>query len=286
MAGSLEIPSRTNRRYQKNESEGFSLSTTGRSQRLPGFSDVDLKIHHAIGSVPYLNARPLHWTIREPVAFLEPSQLVTELAAGKLQAALVPVVEVLENAHAYHIVNGVAIGSLNSVYSVVLVHTLAIARLKTVALDPASKTSNQLIRVLLEKYYRLTPRYVSPDEPAEGQLIIGDPAIAYRQSHPDERYFDLAQSWHAHTGLPFVFAVWAIRRDAPDAEGLAKNLRAAARAGLAARGDIARSHFEFCYLTEHLYYHLGNPQKKAISTFAADLVEIGCLAKNPELSYI
>jgi chorismate dehydratase len=262
------------------------MSNTGRSQRLPGFAAADWKPDHAIGSVPYLNARPLHWTIQEPVTFLEPSQLVVELAAGRLQAGLVPVVEALENADTYHIVDGVAIGSLNSVYSVVLVHMLPIVRLKTVALDPASKTSNLLIRVLLQKYYRVSPRYVSPDEPAEGQLIIGDPAIAYRQSHPDERYLDLAQSWHAHTGLPFVFAVWAVRRDAPDAESLAKNLRAAAKAGLAARGEIAHNHFEFRYLTDHLYYHLGNPQKKAISVFASNLVEIGQLAKNPELSYI
>lgn len=244
------------------------------------------KVSRVLGSVPYLNARPLHWTLREPVTFLEPSQLVVELAEGRLQAGLIPVFEVLESAHLYHIVNGVAIGSLNSVYSVVLTHMLPVVRLKTVALDPASKTSNQLIRVLLQKYYRLKPQYVSPDEAADSQLIIGDPAIAYRQSHPDERYLDLAQSWHAHTGLPFVFAVWAVRRDAPDAQGLANSLRAAAQAGLAARSEIAQNRFELRYLTEHLYYHLGNPQRKAISTFGADLVEIGCLAKNPELSYI
>jgi len=265
------------------------VSNTGRSQRLPGLADEDLKARHAIGSVPYLNARPLHWTIQDPVTFLEPSQLVVELATGRLQAGLVPVVAALENASAYHIVDGVAIGALNSVYSVVLVHTLPIVRLKTIALDPASQTSNLLIRVLLQKYYRINPRYIShaePDDPTEGRLIIGDPAIAYRQSHPDERYLDLAQSWHAHTGLPFVFAVWAVRRDTPDAEGLARDLRAAAKAGLDARGEIARSHFEFRYLTDHVYYHLGHPQKKAIAAFASALVEIGCLAKNPELSYI
>lgn len=239
-----------------------------------------------LGSVPYLNARPLHWSILEPVCFLEPSQLVVELAAGRLQAGLIPIVEVLENAVAYHIVNGVAIGSLSSVYSVILTHTVPVVRMKTVTLDPASKTSNQLLRVLLQKYYRLNPGYVSPDEAADGQLIIGDPAIAYRRTHPDERCLDLAQAWHSFTGLPFVFAVWAVRRDAPDAEGLAKKLRAAAKIGLAARDQIARSHFEYHYLTEHLYYQLGAPQKKAVTAFAADLVEIGQLAKNPELSYL
>lgn len=239
-----------------------------------------------LGSVPYLNARPLHWSIKEPVVFLEPSKLAVELAEGRLHAGLVPLVHVLENPGAYHVVNGIAIGSLNSVYSVVLAHAIPVVRLKTIALDPASETSNLLLRVLLQKYYRINPRYVSPDEAADGQLIIGDPAISHRQSHPDERYLDLAQSWHSHTGLPFVFAVWAVRRDAPDAAGLARNLRAAAAAGLAARDEIARNHFEYRYLTEYLYFYLNDPQKKAITAFASDLVEIGRLKNNPTLSYI
>ena len=247
---------------------------------------ASIKPSNLLGSVPYLNARPLHWTIKEPVKFLDPSALTVELAEGRLQAGLLPIYSVLENADLYHVVDSYAIGTLNTVYSVVMAHALPIVRLKTVALDPASRTSNHLARVLLEKYYRVRPQYVSSDEPAEGQVMIGDPAIAYRQAHPDERYLDLAQSWHAHTGLPFVFAVWAIRRDAPDAKGLAKILRDAAFAGLAARDEIARNHFEYHYLTEHLYYHLGEPQKKAIAAFAADLVEIGQLAKKPELSYI
>ncbi len=241
---------------------------------------------YTLGSVPYLNARPLTYAIQEPLALLEPNKLSVELAAGRLQAGLVPLVEVLENAAAYHIVNGLAIGSLNSVYSVVLIHNIPVVRLETVALDPASKTSNQLLRVLLQKYYRLTPRYVSSDEPADGQLLIGDPAIVHRQSHPDERGFDLAQSWHAHTGLPFVFAVWAVRKDTPNAEMLARNLRAAARIGLEARDQIARNHFEYRYLTEHLYYHLGDPQKKAIAAFASNLVAIGHLTYEPHLSYL
>jgi chorismate dehydratase len=241
---------------------------------------------YTLGSVPYLNARALTYAIQESLTLLEPTKLSIELAEGRLQAGLVPLVEVFENADAYHIVNGLAVGSLNSVYSVVLIHDLPVMRLESVALDPASKTSNQLLRVLLQKYYRLTPRYVSSDEPADGQLLIGDPAIVHRQSHPDERCLDLAQSWHAHTGLPFVFAVWAVRKDTPNAEQLARNLRAAAKIGLAARDRIARNHFEYRYLTEHLYYHLGDPQKKAMAAFASALVEIGQLQKNPELSYL
>lgn len=252
----------------------------------PAFAMEATPPSYALGSVPYLNARPLTHALQQPLALHEPSKLAVELGEGRLQAGLVPLVEVLENAAAYHLVNGIAIGSLNTVYSVILTHTIPVVRIKTVALDPASKTSNQLLRVLLQKYYRLNPAYVSTDEPAEGQLLIGDPAIVHRQAHPDERCLDLSQSWHAHTGLPFVFAVWAIRKDTPNAEALARDLRATAKIGLAARDQIARNHFEYHYLTEHLYYHLGTPQKKAIEMFAADLVTIGHLAKTPELSYI
>jgi len=244
------------------------------------------KIQPRLGSVPYLNARPLHWTIREPVTFLEPNVLAAELADGRLDAGLVPIFSILDNADAYHVVDGYAIGSLNIVYSVVLSHVLPVVRLKTVALDPASMTSNHLARVLLQKYYRITPSYVSADEAADAQVIIGDPAIAYRQSHPNERFLDLSQSWHSHTGLPFVFAAWAIRRDARDAKGIARELREAAAAGLQQRSAMARTPFENRYLNDYLYYHLNMPQKRAIEKFAADLVEIGLLARAPELSYI
>jgi len=244
------------------------------------------KITPRLGSVPYLNARPLHWSLREPVTFLEPRLLAVELAEGCLHAGLVPIFEALQHAERYHIADGYAIGSLNIVYSVVLCHSVPVVRIKTVALDPASRTSNHLVQVLLQKYYRIAPRYVSADEPADAHVIIGDPAIAYRQAHPDERFLDLAQAWHSHTGLPFVFAAWAIRRDSPDPKGIAKELRAAAATGLIERASMARSSFEHRYLYEYLYYHLGAPQKRAIDRFAADLHEIGLLATQPEVSYI
>src|ERR1700728_2680207 len=114
------------RTYIQNENGGTGMSETGRSQRLPGFATADWKPHHAIGSVPYLHARPPHSTIQEPVTFLEPNQLVVELARGRLQAALVPVVEVLENADAYHIVDGVAIGSPHHGQNGVFLHALPV----------------------------------------------------------------------------------------------------------------------------------------------------------------
>ena len=176
------------RRYTKDDAFRSPRSAPAYRSLFTTTQLASIKAPKLLGSVPYLNARPLHWTIKDPVKFLDPSALTVELAEGRLQAGLLPIYSVLENTDLYHVVDSYAIGTLNTVYSVVMAHALPIVRLKTVALDPASRTSNHLARVLLEKYYRVRPQYVSSDEPAEGQVMIGDPAIAYRQAHPDERY--------------------------------------------------------------------------------------------------
>jgi chorismate dehydratase len=216
-----------------------------------------------VGSVPYLNAKPLTRDICSPIAKLEPSRLAADLRAGHLDVGLVPVMEVLEApAGTYRVAHSVAIGSQRSVYSVYLNYTGALGRIETVALDPASKTSVELTRIVLEKFHRLKPRYVSPDEPADAQLLIGDPAIIHRQAHPEQNYLDLGEEWRAQTQLPFVFAVWA-----------SLNL-------------IARNAFERLYLSEHLCYDLGAPQKKAIARFAELLRELERIPTIPKITYI
>jgi predicted solute-binding protein len=119
-------------------------------------------------------------------------------------------------------------------------------------------------------------------------VIIGDRAIQYRQQNPGAKYLDLAAEWNRWTGLPFVFAVWAIRREAfAHAPKLADELRAAAKSGLAARNEIAgKDAFRLKYLTEHLYYGMGPEQKEAIRYFAENLVKLGKLEKIPFLEYV
>jgi len=252
-----------------------------------GLPSIHIPAAIRVGSVPYLNARPLTRFIASPIAKLEPKKLAAELRAGKLDVALVPLMEVLESpANTYRIVDGLAIGSERAVYSVYLNYSVPLAKIKTVALDPASKTSVELARVILGKFHRLKPRYVAPGEPADAQLLIGDPAITHRQAHPEQNYLDLATAWREHTGLPFVFAVWAVRLPYWKARSLAGQLRTAGRLGLSWRDAIAHTPFERQYLTEHLCYDLGPRQKKAIEKFAETLVQTERLATTPKLSYI
>jgi len=240
-----------------------------------------------VGSVPYLNAKPLTRFIASAVAKLDPNQLAAELRAGNLDVALVPLMEVLESpADTYRVADGLAIGSERSVFSVYLNYTVPLAKINTVALDPASKTSVELVRLILEKFHRLKPRYVLPGEAADAQLLIGDPAIAHRQAHPEQNYLDLATAWREHTGLPFVFAVWAIRLPYWKARSVAGQLRTAGKLGIFWRSTIAHNPFERKYLTEHLCYDLGARQKQAIEKFAEILVQTGRLAAIPKVTYL
>jgi chorismate dehydratase len=250
-----------------------------------------------VGSVPYLNAKPLTHFIASPIAKVEPSQLAIDLRAGKLDVALVPIMEVLESPpNTYRIVDKLAIGSEREVYSVYLNYSVPLAKVQTVALDPASKTSVELARLVLEKFHRLKPRYVSTDEPADAQLLIGDPAINHRQAHPEQNYLDLATAWREYTGLPFVFAVWAMRSSVSTIWPLTLSrltggsvpdlLRRAGKQGLAWRDTIARNPFERKYLTDHLCYDLGARQKKAITLFGEMLTQSGRLTVEPKLTYL
>jgi chorismate dehydratase len=239
------------------------------------------------GSVSYLNAKPLTHAIGSPITLLEPSRLAADLRAGHLDVGLVPVMEVLSApAGTYRVVHSAAIGAQRDVYSVYLNYTGALGKIQTVALDPASKTSVELARLVLEKFHRLKPRYVSPDEPADAQLLIGDPAIIHRQAHPEQNYLDLGEAWREQTQLPFVFAVWALRLPLWQSIWTARQLRQAKRIGVSQANQIARNAFERKYLTEHLCYDLGEPQKQAIAKFATLLVELGRLPSAPKLNFI
>src|SRR5262249_34054610 len=101
------------------------------------------------------------------------------------------------------------------VRSVLLVSRVPLADVRRVALDENSRTSVALLRILLADAYGLRPAGVTMRaeldlmlEDCEAALLIGDPALHVDRS----RYlgFDLAAEWRRLTGLPFVFAVWAV----------------------------------------------------------------------------
>ena len=229
-----------------------------------------------IGSVPYLNAAPLTRDLPGELIFAPPSQLAQLLRRDALDAALVSITEVLMHDR-YDILDGIAIASLGEVYSVFLAHKKPLAEITEVFCDTASLTSVNLLKVLLAER-GLKPKFTALENYAAARekdyvLLIGDPAIEFQRApHPEHEIFDLGYAWSDLTNLPFVYAVWALRRGVENRE-LRQELRAAKRFGLETLDYLIETRPEFDeafrrdYFEWHIQYHLGEDEKRAIARF-------------------
>jgi chorismate dehydratase len=228
-----------------------------------------------VGSVRYLNAVPLTRGLEDQVIFATPSELAGMLRKNQLDAALVSVTEVLFHEN-YDILDAIAVASLNEVRSVFLAHRRPLKEVDVIHCDPASLTSVTLLKVLLAEkglHPKFTPLacYDCGTLP-DFTLLIGDPAITFLRSKHQHQIWDLGQAWHELTNLPFVFAVWALRRGL-DSKDLIFRLREAKHFGLDTLDHIIQERTDFDlefrkdYLTWHIHYHLGEDERKGLARF-------------------
>jgi chorismate dehydratase len=237
-----------------------------------------------VGSVGYLNAVPLTRGLEEEVIFATPAKLAEMLQRDELDAGLVSVVEVLLNDR-YDILDGIAIASLGEVKSVLLAHRKPLSEVTEIYCDTASLTSVQLLRVLLAER-GLKPEFkplASYDYAAlpDYAMLIGDPALDFALAPHEHEVWDLGAAWFEITGLPFVYAVWALRRGVENAE-LRRLLREARDFGLDSLDAIIRTRTEYDYdfrkdyLGWHIHYHLGSDEKRGLVKFIELLRRHGC----------
>jgi chorismate dehydratase len=237
-----------------------------------------------VGSVRYLNAVPLTRGVEEEIIFATPSKLAEMLERDELDAALVSVTEVLLK-NRYDVLDSIAIASLGEVKSVLLAHRKPLAEAKEIFCDTASLTSVQLLRVLLAEQ-GIKPEFkplVSYDFAAlpDFALLIGDPALDFLRSSPTCEIWDLGEAWHDLTKLPFVYAVWALKRGI-DNYVLRRKLCEARDFGLDTLDHIISSRTEYDrdfrqdYLSWHIHYHLGADEKRGLARFAELLEKHSC----------
>lgn len=190
-----------------------------------------------LGRIPWINCYPIYGAIDRGLVEV-PARLVTGtaselndlLAAGELQVSVVSAVEYARNAAAYHLLPDLAITCDGPVHSVALFSRRPVSELdgRTVLVTASSRTSVLLLELLCRHRWQVSPRFATARAeaadlatlgglPHDAVLVIGDAALllAARGLYPVR--LDLGLEWHAWTGLPFVFAVWAARRDAPPA---------------------------------------------------------------------
>jgi chorismate dehydratase len=182
-----------------------------------------------ISAISYLNTAPLMWDFEHgptgdafDIAYTLPSQCALELERGAADIGIIPAAA-YATIPALSILPGVAIASKNAVRSILLVSHKEIDYIASVALDSSSLTSAALTRILFERWWSdrkigsrkfssMTQNLDNMLASHDAALVIGDPALAIDRTK--YRTWDLAEEWVRFTGKPFVFAFWAVRKDA------------------------------------------------------------------------
>ncbi|MDV6291098.1 menaquinone biosynthesis protein [Streptomyces sp. UP1A-1] len=154
-----------------------------------------------------------------------PVRLTGRLLSGDLDVSSISLVEYLRHSDDLVMLPDIAVGSEGPIQSCAIVTRVPLSALggRTVALASTSPTSAQMSRLLLEQHYGVTPRYVMRPPDLEGMLdsadaavVTGDVALAatmHRTVSPGVRAYDLGELWKLWSGLPFVLAVWAVRKE-------------------------------------------------------------------------
>lgn len=132
---------------------------------------------------------------------------------------MVPVIE-YQRIPDIQIVPDVCVGSHSAVRSVVLVSKYDdLRKIRKVALDVSSRTSQALIKIIFLEFLGFEPEWSTsrPDVKAmmlrnDAALVIGDPGMNIPRG--DLTVFDLASLWHGFTGKGFVFAMWMVAASA------------------------------------------------------------------------
>lgn len=178
-----------------------------------------------IGMVNFINTAPLYevWkaTVTRPdwlVVEETPARLNTLLHGKKLDLGFISSQEYAIHPDSYRILADLSISATGRVGSVNLYSRKPISELSglDIMLSAQSQTSNSLLQIILEEFYGIYANYHLPkggrapiDCPAV--LAIGDQALRLNDAGSFAHVLDLGEVWFTRTGLPFVFAVWAVR---------------------------------------------------------------------------
>lgn len=179
-----------------------------------------------VGWIYYANVYPIFYVLEKEGLISEdihlvkgvPSQLNWALRNDLIDISPSSSVEYLLNKKIYEYVDGISISSKEYVGSVLFFSDYDLERIdgRKILLTEQSATSHFLLRIILEKFIGLSPIYDISASPYTGEsfLLIGDDALKYRKLlNNGKKVYDLANLWYRYTGLPFVFALWIVRKE-------------------------------------------------------------------------
>jgi aminodeoxyfutalosine synthase len=168
---------------------------------------------------------------------------------------------------------------------------------KRIGITSETSTSSELLRLLLERrhgindytFYRINGiNGLDNHSEFDAVLLIGDGALrsAYGGGLPGfDNIFDLAEEWCAWKEMPFVFAVWAIRKSTPEAarteiiDSLERSLASAAgNFGALGREHGARLGMSEAEVSDYLSqfrYRFSIDEHAAMAEFEMEYAKLG-----------
>ena len=188
------------------------------------------------------------------LSFDYPANVAKALQTNKIDIGLVPVA-IIPTLKEHYIISDYGIACRGEVASVCLFSDVPLEDIETIILDYQSRTSVNLLKILLKEYWKITPELIAGAGNYEQQiggkvagLVIGDRALIQRKK--SKFIFDLGSAWQHHTGLPFMFAAWVSNKKMSDSFFVAFN--DATKMGLTHIEEIvAENNFEYFSLTEY-----------------------------------
>jgi chorismate dehydratase len=245
-----------------------------------------------ISAVSYTNTQPFIYGIRNTAIINQidlsldiPADCAQKLIDDKVDIGLIPVAATI-NLPYWEIVSDYCIGADGPVNSVFIFSNCPINEVKTLQLDPESRSSNNLARVLLKNYWKLSPQLIinAPDytqstDPQTAFVQIGDRTFGKKEKYA--YVYDLAEVWKAFTGLPFVFAAWIANKPIP--QSFINDFNKSLKYGLDHRPEVlaalpARSDFDLHdYLMHKLDFSLTDDKVKALHMFIAYIKNLDVL---------
>lgn len=236
-----------------------------------------------IGAVSYLNTRPFllgleQEEFKDRIDLIKsyPAKIAQDLIDGQIDIGLVPVAIIPQLSHP-QIVSKYVIATDGFVASVALFSEVPMEQITTVYLDYQSRTSVQLLKILLAQFWKkdviflqATEGYIDQISGTTAGLIIGDRAL--NQLKNFSFVYDLGLAWKQHTGLPFVFAAWVANQSIP-AEFMAA-FDAANEFGLNHLEEVIamvpaseQSYNLHQYYTENISYNYDEDKKRGLAAF-------------------
>ncbi len=272
----------------------------------------------SLGRIDYMNVAPIYYGLDNGLATQgisrgiklisgPPNALNRMMIDGNLDISPVSSAAYAGNAHEWLILPDLAIACHERVLSVLLVSRCDLASLtgKRILITDESASARDLCRLIFS-LKGVRPEFVVgkvknplqlPEE-IGAALVIGDSALSQPWGRFFPHIYDLGTQWWRMTGLPFVFAVWAVRKEFARKHpervaavlALLKTSRRLGNENLESIADKACNKLGIDVSTarryyESLVYDLADREKEGLELFYNGLHEAGITDQSAPLNF-